>query len=744
MIEVEAPDGSIVEFPVGTPSDTIKSVMSKQFGGPQSAEASTGFRVPEVVTDVAKAIPSGLARGVAGVASLPSVMEYAVGEAVGFPGRIYNRMAGDGTWAKPELMQRGKDRAAQAAGGRSMPGYNDIIDGIESVTGELYEPQTRAGKYAGTIAEFAAGAPFTASNAAKLGSRVLQRGAQLVVPAVTSETAGQLTEGTAAEPYARVAGAFAGAGGVGIAQARSGGKQLAAEALRGADPQDVQRATTLMREAKNLPGGGVTLTFDEALNQVTSGKFGKLSQLRRVAEYSGSRGAEKIGAVRAGRALEVDRAGNAAVDAIAPRPYPADRAAQATQTAADNALRDLTKRRTQAVNPLYERAKNDIVPEQDMARVFDDLIDIVGNAPVPETTKGANRLGQLMIAKQATPATPTRTVPVIDPQTGMSYGNRVIPGSPATPAIPERNVGRLDKVYQAVRDTYTGDLPITATSLDKAVQRETQKALNSLDSALRQASPDLARGRDLYGRITDRIVTPAQQGPLGRIAASDPGGANASATMGRTLAGAGESNRYHTVIGQATRRLVRQDPRAAETAARDYIADVFMRNTRDLQGGPNPYGGANFRAILVGNAADEANLRALVSNLPKGAQRWTGFNKFLEVMEATGKAPVKGSDTAFNTVGQKALGEAGGLVSRAFEQTSQAGLGVKRAISDRWLAYRMGQNTTELANLLTDPVAASTLAELARSPANSARAQTLTLRLLYMSDRAAAQPKTVD
>lgn len=37
MIEVEGPDGTIVEFPPGTPPATIKAAMGKKFGGPQAA-----------------------------------------------------------------------------------------------------------------------------------------------------------------------------------------------------------------------------------------------------------------------------------------------------------------------------------------------------------------------------------------------------------------------------------------------------------------------------------------------------------------------------------------------------------------------------------------------------------------------------------------------------------------------------------------------------------------------------------
>jgi hypothetical protein len=74
------------------------------------------------------------------------------------------------------------------------------------VTGPLYKPQTLLGQYADTAVQFLPallGGPE--SLALKLGTRVL-------APAIASETAGQLTKDTAAEPYARFAGAVLGGG----------------------------------------------------------------------------------------------------------------------------------------------------------------------------------------------------------------------------------------------------------------------------------------------------------------------------------------------------------------------------------------------------------------------------------------------------------------------------------------------------------------------------------------------------
>lgn len=85
---------------------------------------------------------------------------------------------------------------------------------LEGVTGELYKPQTTLEKYLHTAGEFA---PAALMGPGGIARRV---GANVLAPAVASETAGQLTEGTSLEPVARVAGALGGAvGGSKIANA---------------------------------------------------------------------------------------------------------------------------------------------------------------------------------------------------------------------------------------------------------------------------------------------------------------------------------------------------------------------------------------------------------------------------------------------------------------------------------------------------------------------------------------------
>jgi len=146
---------------------------------PEQPPVSAG----EMAADVAKSAGIGLVQGGLGLATLPGNLE-ALGRAGINAGA---RLVGVEAPVNPDTF---------------LPNYNDAKKRVEGYTGKFYEPKTTAGKYARTLGEFAPGAIG--------GGGLAARAARVALPAVGSETAGQLTEGTAAEPFARVAGAIAG------------------------------------------------------------------------------------------------------------------------------------------------------------------------------------------------------------------------------------------------------------------------------------------------------------------------------------------------------------------------------------------------------------------------------------------------------------------------------------------------------------------------------------------------------
>jgi hypothetical protein len=177
-----------------------------RFANPNMA----GTSPVDTPTDVMKSAGSGLVKGGMALATLPGNVE-ALGRA-GINKAVQMYRGNEENVVNPETV---------------LTNYGDLKPRVEKYTGQLYEPQTTAGKYAGTIAEFAPGMAFGGGG---IAARAL---GNVVAPAVASETAGQLTEGTAAEPWARAAGALVGPRALTPAPTRDPQRAKAVETLRG-------------------------------------------------------------------------------------------------------------------------------------------------------------------------------------------------------------------------------------------------------------------------------------------------------------------------------------------------------------------------------------------------------------------------------------------------------------------------------------------------------------------------------
>lgn len=243
MPNIRMPDGTVVRFPDDMPPEQIRDMISNKF---PDAGSSTAM-------DVVKSGASGLARG---AVSLP-----------GMPGTIGDALDAGGQWALRKGYQAVTGKEPTRDGGAverffaprdpeveekltgfrpaSLNGQN-LTSLLSDATGGAtdYEPQTRAGKFAATTGEFLPGAMvaggMSPSNLMRFG----------VAPAVTSEGAGQLTEGTAYEPYARLAGALLG----------PAIPSLAKRAISPApiSPERQKLVDTLSKEGINLTAGQKT------------------------------------------------------------------------------------------------------------------------------------------------------------------------------------------------------------------------------------------------------------------------------------------------------------------------------------------------------------------------------------------------------------------------------------------------------------------------------------------------------
>lgn len=150
------------------------------------APAQVPATLGQSALDAAKQLPTGVA---VGLESIPKIVPSA--------------LRGIGHGIEWGLNKLGLEPDSMAEKSRQQDAIADAAHPW-SIADALPEPKTTAGQYARTIGEFA---PAAAVGPGGLARRIAT---QDVVPAVASETAGQATAGTAAEPYARVGAAVLG------------------------------------------------------------------------------------------------------------------------------------------------------------------------------------------------------------------------------------------------------------------------------------------------------------------------------------------------------------------------------------------------------------------------------------------------------------------------------------------------------------------------------------------------------
>lgn len=189
---------------------------------PMRTDGGTGM-------DMLRSGASGLARGATELAALPGTIGDGLGSLYEMVGLIP-----EGSREMEPSIARGLREAASS-----------LTSG-----GTEYDPQTTAGEYAQTVGEFVGG-----GSGARLGT----------IAGIGSEAAGQLTEGTAAEPFARLGGALLAP--IAASTAYRGLQNVVSPMAGQIDPAR-QRAVDFLRSQGVNPTAGQVVGGRSAQNQL--------------------------------------------------------------------------------------------------------------------------------------------------------------------------------------------------------------------------------------------------------------------------------------------------------------------------------------------------------------------------------------------------------------------------------------------------------------------------------------------
>lgn len=612
MIEVELPDGRIIEFPDGTPPEEMQRVAREAVGQAQAQpdftaqlQAATGtvsapmekapmvsrdpFRETSTPYQLAADIRGGAARGVSALAGLPQLA-----------------MQTFETQGIPPFGIKGPPVSQYLASA------GDIERGLEQTLGPSFgvrkEPTGAAGRLAGGVYEFlGAGAGPRVATLAGGGASAAGEGTRLIAGDRPGDP------GLEYEPYARLAGGLIGSlGTAGLAGKERAVSREIRETTRGISPRKFRAAAAL--EARSR-AQGIPLTGPEALSPSAT------HPLSRTAQYvaTSPHGTQLANALT-GRPGMIRRALQNAARQMAPGQAgePSAIAARAAG-AAESRLQRATRARTRRTSQFFEKAAEGEIRASDaqgvIRRIDRQLRDTApGTAVHRELTRLRDMLGE------------------------------------------SRRIGPLQDFYKNLREVRFKDRPGATDTISKTEQAQLRPVLARLQASFGRGSQDYRAGRRNYRELSRRLVDPLVRGPVKQMA--EAGGKTqkaytpeADASINKVIRQMRDPNEIGPKgIAELSRNMNRQDPRAFPELARRWIEDTAKKSGEKIQGAPiNPQIGTNFYKAVFGEtpkANTNAVLRGVAQAHGVNANAYVrGWRNFMKVIERTGRIPQAGSPT---------------------------------------------------------------------------------------------------
>lgn len=615
-----------------------------------------GFR--EYATEGLRALGTGLSKAATSTAGLPADalrlgqagLDYS--ESIG-TGKLYEAVAAKnrnvGAFGIPNEVAQGVAQGARALGSESLQSYVPI-----------QPPETRAGKLA------AEGISFAAQGAAlPLGAGRAAAARLGATAGVASEGAGQVTEGKAVEPYARLAGALAGGVGAGIAQGRragaaaNGAKAEFDKAIPEAERAVVlQKADAIMANASEL---GTQVSYLNALDQASGGRL-NLSVLQADVEGMG-----RLRAFNAAIPGMNDRAASRVFDTIADVPTNPDAIGPAVGRAAEQEIGATQAAINGATRPLYRAAEQQ------------SITPVVQRALADGDPLYAQTLAEIRR----------------DPSLNRTVAN-----------LPDDNVAVQDlvsrRMSEAARSARTPgsatESNLRAANLDDATRSVDAAAFTATGSAA-GVQGSLEQARAAQSALREKYLEPLTQGPIGKLANRD-----LPTKKAREILFA-ENPEAHSApqIQSAVSAVSERNPIAAEQIVRAHLEYNWNRVTQKLVGGPSENGGARWAAEMAGNSAQAENLYAGLRGLRDGDVRAEGLQRFMEVLNAQGKRQGQGSNTANKLQRREQREAGGGIAGRAVDIA--AGWNLPSRFKTYAKEVMDGKHLDQIAAMATDPKA---------------------------------------
>lgn len=636
-------------------------------------------------------LPGALARGVGNLVGAPRDVADMAGQGAAYVAGAAGEMASRDSGLVGAAARALRNAAPTQAQIDARVAQSPMLQGAQRLAAEMPRTPFPTGAEAGRFIIDQFGIPDQPAQTpeGRVGAEAVSTGVASMLPGRAPVVARDIAIGStvgAASGVAREAGqgdagalvaGLGTAGGIASLQALRGMVGRTAErALAGVSVADFTRAERLMQDAA---AAGMPITALEAIQAVT-GQNLPMQDLQRFLERSIG-GGPVLAPMMQGRP-----AGNAtAFERVAPpRPARVDTVGPEAQRAAEGAMVDAMSARTAAVTPLYRSAANAVAGSPQLAAQVQ--------------AAGVRALNDIDAS-------------IAGDSTGLLRGAMGPERDMLANAIAASDFEGIDRAFKAIRDRVELPAQPGVPAIESEIAGRLMAPLNAMRADLRAIVPDYDRAIATYERISRDTVEPLAAGPVGRISRTAMPEAQGPALLPAAPTAAGVDE---TVVRDALARLRTRNPQAARDLISLYLRNTFEEATQRLASGPNVAGGAKFAAVVSGNSEQARNLEAAIrAGLPNGDAVWTGFRRFLDVLDAQQFRAAANSATDFNA---------------AIRAEGRALPGIQ--VPDWMREVLLGRRTAELARLISTPDNLNRLRTLGRIDGDSPAVRTLVIGLL--------------
>lgn len=637
-MDIQAPDGSVIKFPDEMALSEIEKVMQKEYPIQQE---------PSKALDVARSIGQGATEGIVSKINMPAdLLElgkayvtkpilYGANKVGILPDKLYGELLDDYN--------------------HSYLPSNQTMDVINAETGGEYKPQTTLGDYTRTVSQFVAGGPSSSEKG--LVNKGIDYIKKAVVPAVTSEAAGQFTKGTEIEPFARLVGAGAGYGGTKLLERPQNPDLFLASRAGNITREDYMLAQALMDKAKAM---GTPLSASEAIQQVTGGKS-LLGDTQRVLEQTRT-GGPVLRDFYASRPEANATAAENVFNQVAPVNQSPSQIGPTVQKAAQQRIDMIRNNINEKSRPYYEASRTDEIPTEAALKV--------------QSNPAYN------LAEQD-----VRSHPVLSPKIADLDANQI---------------GVMDAAKKRLRAFYEK----TNLEKDRQLASEYTAAEAQARDAMREASPNYAAALDIQNEGRARFLEPAQQGPIGQLAETP-----VLETQKKIIFSSNPAVGSEKEIADAVSKISGINEQAASDLVRQHLAGSFNEANQALSGGSNQFGGAKYASQVAGNAQQASNLESAIRALPNGDAKWQKVSDLLDVFKAQGRRAPVGSATEFNKMINESMGEGTPLQEMAATAITPSRWAKAGDYFNKW---RYDKVASGASNILTNPKGADIIAQASK------------------------------